>query len=69
MRHNWELVPEDPSKTGVSSDVRTYVCGRCGAGPLTVLAFDGKNGIRRAAKNLEIHMDCSVHIAKGVMES
>lgn len=66
MHHRWELVPHDPR---IRSEVRSYVCSRCGAGPITVKVMDGKRGIRKAVKNLKIHVDCSVQQVKEVMES
>lgn len=65
MRHQWELQAPRP---GVQSGVRTYACPQCGA-TVTVLDADGKRGIRKAAKNLKIDMDCSVYRVRSVMES
>lgn len=66
MNHKWEL--NRIESQSIKSDVRTYICVRCGAGPLTVRVIDGKYGIRKAAKNLKINMDCNVQITKKIME-
>lgn len=65
MHHQWELQASDP---GVRSGVRTYVCLKCGAA-VTVLDSSGKRGIRKAARNMRIDMDCSLYRVRSVMES
>jgi hypothetical protein len=62
--HRWEMTKEQPR----NDRYRTYVCIRCGKGPIQKDIYDSKGGLVTAAKNAGISPDCNLEICKDIHE-
>jgi hypothetical protein len=60
--HVWDLAATQPR----NDRYRTYVCKRCGKGPVQKDVFDTKQSLLEAAKQAGISSDCNVEIVKKI---
>ena len=63
--HTWMLAKDLPR----NDRYRTYVCSRCGAGPVQKDILADKSSITNAAKSQGVSPDCYLEIASKIHES
>jgi hypothetical protein len=79
--HRWELVPSSMGihlAGGATKEshiqmhlhgFRSYVCKRCGAGPVRIREESHKSSINKNALKQGISSDCNYEMVRGILES